>query len=513
MTNFQEIELSAELDPDLPHFLSSFDSRNSVDTFGPASETLDILNTATMAISTTGIISLDNSLTSALNMPLDSETYNAGLLESMNHSSNLGLNASSGGQLTGQFEFVDLSHRSFGDSQPGPSNLHGWPPKLSSTSVINVAEVEKRPIGQPKKPNAFGPPLTVDELQDRMPRLRNPNAEHGEKTTSLAQWLASGRTESQGGSSSQETTTVPVSNTIIPDIPTWTIIPDVGESEFFTMDDAQDDDAIGSEDFAVPLSDFNDIDPGLSNLEDERNNKRQKADPPPQWFQKTLEEKLRIIEKCDTNGAITFYEEHQSFWVPRKAKWFRMRKSKSLEPELLYDFAVCYWDPQVLTDIKCPICKSAYLTRHGLQRCPHRCVSWENCFYMIGAWYKCPDCLHPVSGKITVTFMSWDSRIIASLPKSLAVEFPVVLTQCSALSKPILALERALFQKGLGSSQFCKIIKTLHLRHFDQLHLQYLDMIYDNRNSNPWKNQIFRPFSQFADPQGYAGYVPSSQWF
>lgn len=99
------------------------------------------------------------------------------------------------------------------------------------------------------------------------------------------------------------------------------------------------------------------------------------------------------------------------------------------------------------------------------------------------------------------------------MPKSLAVEFPVVLTHRSALSKPILALERALFQKGLGSSQFCEIIKTLHLRHFDQLHLQYLDMIYDNQNSNPWKNQIFRPFSQFADSQGYAGYVPSSRWF
>jgi len=409
LTNFQETELSAELDPDFPHFLSPFDSRNSVDTFGPASEAPDILNTATMATSATGMISLDNSLTSALHMPLDSETYNAGLLESMNYSSNLGSNVSSGEELTGQFEFIDLSHGSFGDNQPGPSNPRGQPPKQSSMSLINVAEVEKRPVGRPKKPNAFGPSLTIDELRDRMPQLKDPNAEHGEKTTSLAQWLASGRTESQGGRSSQEVTTVPVSNTTIPDIPTWTIIPDVGEGQFLTMDDAQDDDAVGNEDFAVPLSDFNDIDPGLSNLEDERNNKRQKADPPPEWFQKTLEEKLKIIEKCDTNGAITFYEEYQSFWVPQKAKWFQMKESKSLEPKLLYDFAVCYWDPQLLTDIKCPRCKSAHLSRHGLQRHPCWCVSWENCFYMIGARYKCPDCLHPVSGKKTVTFMSWDS--------------------------------------------------------------------------------------------------------
>jgi hypothetical protein len=107
-------------------------------------------------------------------------------------------------------------------------------------SLTNLAEVEKRPVGRPKKPNAFGPSLTIDELRDRMPWLRNSNAERGEKITSLAQWLASGRTESQGGSSSQETSTVPVSNTAIPDIPTRTIIPDVGEGEFLTMDDAQD---------------------------------------------------------------------------------------------------------------------------------------------------------------------------------------------------------------------------------------------------------------------------------
>jgi hypothetical protein len=37
--------------------------------------------------------------------------------------------------------------------------------------------------------------------------------------------------------------------------------------------------------------------------------------------------------------------------------------------------------------------------------------------------------------------MSWDSRILAALPKALAAEFPVVLTRRSALSSPILALQ------------------------------------------------------------------------
>ena len=131
---------------------------------------------------------------------------------------------------------------------------------------------------------------------------------------------------------------------------------------------------------------------------------------------------------------------------------------------------------------------------------------------MIGARYKCENCLNSESGKNTVTFMSWDSRIIASLPKSLAAEFPIVLTHHSGLFSPILALQRSLFQKGLGGKQFSQIIKGLHLHYFDQLHIQYLDMIYDHRDAKPWKNPTFKPFSEFADPKGYAGYVPSSNW-
>ena len=109
--------------------------------------------------------------------------------------------------------------------------------------------------------------------------------------------------------------------------------------------------------------------------------------------------------------------------------------------------------------------------------------------------------------------MSWDSRILAALPKALAAEFPVVLTRRSALSSPILALQRSLFQKGLGAKQFSNILTTLHMRHFDQIHLQYLHMIFEGQTQSPWKNQSFQPFSEFSDSQGHSGYIPSSTWF
>ena len=131
---------------------------------------------------------------------------------------------------------------------------------------------------------------------------------------------------------------------------------------------------------------------------------------------------------------------------------------------------------------------------------------------MIDAQYKCRTCKNLKTGKHTVTFMSWDTRILAALPKALAAEFPVVLTR-SALSSPILALQRSLFQKGLRAKQFSSILTTLHMCRFNQVHLQYLHMIFEGQTQSPWKNQSFQPFSEFSDSQGHSGYIPSSTWF
>ena len=158
-----------------------------------------------------------------------------------------------------------------------------------------------------------------------------------------------------------------------------------------------------------------------------------------------------------------------------------MTKAKSLEPEALYNFELFYWDPELLTKIKCPICKHSWLNCHGLHKIPWQGVGLGKCFWMIGAQHKCPTCANPIPGK-TVTFMSWDPRILAALPKALAAEFLVVLTKQSAVSSPILALQHSLFQKGLGAMQFSNILTALHMCHFDQIHLQYLHMIFKGQS-------------------------------
>ena len=58
---------------------------------------------------------------------------------------------------------------------------------------------------------------------------------------------------------------------------------------------------------------------------------------PPKWFSDLLKEKLQIVEKCDKGRKHSFYEEHESFWLPQKSSWFKMMKAKILGPELLYE--------------------------------------------------------------------------------------------------------------------------------------------------------------------------------
>ena len=81
---------------------------------------------------------------------------------------------------------------------------------------------------------------------------------------------------------------------------------------------------------------------------------------------------------------------------------------------------------------------------------------------MIGAQYKCPTCKNK-SQKTTVTFMSWDSDIIKSLPKALSAEFPIVLTHHSGMTDGLFSLQFSLLHKGLGTQQFRDILKVQHL--------------------------------------------------
>jgi len=106
-----------------------------------------------------------------------------------------------------------------------------------------------------------------------------------------------------------------------------------------------------------------------------------------------------------------------------------------------------------------------------------------------------------------VTFNSWDPRIVKSLPACLAAEFPAHLSHHNAIAEPVLALMCSCFQYGMGSKQFSNCLQVLHYRHFDALHLQYLQGILSRTDPAPYE-----PFGTFEDSNRFGGFVPSSHW-
>jgi hypothetical protein len=153
------------------------------------------------------------------------------------------------------------------------------------------------------------------------------------------------------------------------------------------------------------------------------------------------------------------------------SNYFILHWTAKPRPSQLYNPQFFYWDSDCLLEggLKCPLCKTL-LRRHGYTR-PWRVVDLENCFYMIGQHHICPQCRHPKTNEHSVTFNSWDPRILAMLPTNLAAEFPADLSHCGAISSDVFALMRTCFNYGVGSKQFSHILVFLHHHHFSQLHV------------------------------------------
>jgi hypothetical protein len=132
-------------------------------------------------------------------------------------------------------------------------------------------------------------------------------------------------------------------------------------------------------------------------------------------------------------------------------------------------------------------------------------------FFIIGYRYRCPKCLHPVSGKNTITFRSWDSRILAVLPSEL--EFPARLSHRSGISTTLAGWMRSCFQNGMGARQFSDALRVQHLLKYDELQLQYLDLL-AHRTLDGWSGQKYTAFLPFDNKSshGLHGFVPGATW-
>ncbi|KAJ7165396.1 hypothetical protein C8R46DRAFT_900488 [Mycena filopes] len=209
------------------------------------------------------------------------------------------------------------------------------------------------------------------------------------------------------------------------------------------------------------------------------------------------------------------YRDSKTFWFPVEDPFFALLATDSLAPEKMFLPLFFLWDPEplVATGIPCPLCGHR-LNRHGHVPRPRRCVDLDRTFWIIGYRYRCPNCVNPNSNKRTITFRSWDSRIISRLPRRLAVRFPAMLTHRSALSESLFMFMRSCFQSGMGAKQFSDALRVRHLEMFDKLQISYLWTVAEIQGISKWQGRKFRAFKVFDDTSadGYHGFVPSSQW-
>ncbi|KAJ7170171.1 hypothetical protein C8R46DRAFT_1266577 [Mycena filopes] len=218
----------------------------------------------------------------------------------------------------------------------------------------------------------------------------------------------------------------------------------------------------------------------------------------PNWLQSQFDSRVRESGVRAKDGLPPLYRDHRTMWFPVEDPYFATQTPESLKPEKLYHATFFLWDPAALVSpgrIACPNCKAG-LVRHGHVPRPRRCVDIDRCIYIIGYRYRCPTCVNPKSGLHTITFRSWDSRILKKLSRPLAARFP----------------RNA--HSGMGSKQFSDALRVRHLERYDGLHVSYLSALAKLKEMSEWRGTKFPSFPAFEDNSstGYHGFVPSSQW-
>ncbi|KAG8932761.1 hypothetical protein FRC00_014144 [Tulasnella sp. 408] len=227
-----------------------------------------------------------------------------------------------------------------------------------------------------------------------------------------------------------------------------------------------------------------------------------------------------IKEKSATRMP-KLYSELKTFWHPSPSPIFQLRDAEDFKPADVYEPRFFYWDPQPLVQTNSILCPNkdcnSKLVRNGNIAAPRRVVGLDELYWVIGVRYRCPTCVNPKTRKTgKLSFNSWDPRILASLPPSLAAAFPAHLTARSGIDKTAFRLLRAACGNGVGTKQFADMLSNLHQRRHDERHLLYLETILagpGGRGIGMWPNgTAFEPFRPYADREGYAGFTPSSQW-
>jgi hypothetical protein len=241
----------------------------------------------------------------------------------------------------------------------------------------------------------------------------------------------------------------------------------------------------------------------------------------PNWLPneyKRLRERLTVEMNQNSSHMPSCYERN-SFYDGTDSTFLAARSTFQLDAGIFYQPLFFVWLPHVLVDrIPYPACLTArrvrnlgsvvHLQKHGFTDMARRVVDIDRNIYIVGYRYLCghKDCKR--------VYQSWSPAILQVLPPALARAFEFRLTYRSGITQQLATLLRESFRSGIGPDQFTTMIESFHYRRFDCLQSQFLEMVLDRQQgtlSRYWT--ATNPFSDFRDLNGYAGFIPSAQYF
>jgi hypothetical protein len=242
----------------------------------------------------------------------------------------------------------------------------------------------------------------------------------------------------------------------------------------------------------------------------------------PSWLSveyQRLRERLNEEMRRNTSRAPTCYDR-KSFYEGVDSTFLAARVTFQLDAAIFYQPRFFIWLPHCLVDrIPCPACLEArrqpmtgptvFLQKHGFTDRCRRVVDINRNVYIVGYRYLCG---HPGCKQV---YQSWSPAILNVLPPAIARSFEFRLTYRSGLSRQLMMLLRNSFRSGIGPDQFTTMIESFHYQCFDELQAQFLEMVLDRstRGSLSQYWTAIKPFSDFRDPDRYAGFVPSATYF
>ena len=241
----------------------------------------------------------------------------------------------------------------------------------------------------------------------------------------------------------------------------------------------------------------------------------------PSWLQvRYADLRERLEKEIKANRILSCYR-HGTFIDGSPFPFFSANEKFAPSPEEFYEPTFFVWLPDLFLGkekIPCPNCKACnrksqrghvmHLNIHGWMRSPRRIVDLHQCLYIVTRRYRCrhPDCKR--------TYAGWSPALRAALPRALALQFQFHLTYRGGLTDQVVSQLRSSFLHGMGPVPFANLIRNNHIRRYEHAHLQYLELVFARKHATFAKLlPRFQPFGEFSDRDGYAGFIPSPQYF